>query len=123
MKKIAYISLGFVGVGLGTLGAALPMVPTVPFLLLAAFCFGKSSRRLDQWFRNTRLYRENLADLAAGRGMTRRAKARVMTSVTLLMAVGLAVMAAKDVVVGCIVLGCVWAVHALYFLFAVKTIP
>ena len=122
MKNILYLSLGVAAAGLGALGAVLPMMPTIPFLMLAAFCFGRSSRRLDMWFRNTRLYRKNLADLTAGRGMTWRAKVRVLTGITVLMAAGLTVMAVKGAAVGCIVLSGVWAIHIGYFLFAVKTI-
>ena len=49
IKKILYITLGCIGVGLGALGAlgvVLPLLPAFPFLLLAAFCFGKSSEKL-----------------------------------------------------------------------------
>ena len=46
IKKILYITLGCIGVGLGALGAVLPLHPAFPFLLLAAFCFGRSSEKL-----------------------------------------------------------------------------
>lgn len=46
IKKILYITLGCIGVGLGALGAVLPLLPAFPFLLLAAFCFGRSSEKL-----------------------------------------------------------------------------
>ena len=99
----------------------LPVLPSVPFLLLAAYGFGRSSQRLDRWFQGTRLYRENLADLAAGRGMTRRAKIRIMVTVTLFMAA--AFLAMDAVAVGRIVLAFVWVGHVFYFLFGVRTLP
>lgn len=46
IKKILYITLGCIGVGLGALDAVLLLLPAFPFLLLAAFCFGKSSEKL-----------------------------------------------------------------------------
>lgn len=49
IKKTIYLALGCIGVGLGALGAVLPLLPAFPFLLLAAFCFGKSSERLHIW--------------------------------------------------------------------------
>ena len=121
LRKLLYLTLGFLGLALGAVGAVLPVLPAFPFLLLAAYGFGKSSRRLDRWFKGTRLYRENLADLAEGRGLTRRAKIRIMVTVTILMSIGFVMMHA--VPVGRIVLGCVWVFHILYFLFGVKTLP
>ena len=121
IKKIMYIALGCLGVGLGALGAVLPLLPSFPFLLLAAFSFGKSSDRLHTWFIGTRLYKENLESYAQGKGMTRKTKVRIMVTVTLLMSIGFLMM--HQVVVGRIVLGCVWVFHILYFTFAVKTIP
>ena len=76
MRKWLYISVGIIGLGLGAVGAVMPMLPAFPFLMLAAYCFGKSSERLDQWFRNTKLYKDNLEDYVSGRGMTRKAKIR-----------------------------------------------
>ena len=121
IKKIIYIALGCLGVGLGALGAVLPLLPSFPFLLLAAFSFGKSSDRLHAWFIGTRLYKENLESYAQGKGMTRKTKVRIMVTVTLLMSIGFLMM--HQVVVGRIVLGCVWVFHVLYFTFAVKTLP
>ena len=122
MKKILYIILGCVGVGLGAVGAVVPMIPAFPFLMLAAFCFARSSERLHNWFVGTKLYKDNLADFVAGRGMTKQAKVRIMITVTLLMSIGFTMMGLKGVWVGCAVLGGVWVFHILYFCFGVKTL-
>ena len=122
MKKMLYVILGCIGVGLGAVGAVVPMLPAFPFLMLAAFCFARSSEKLNNWFINTRLYKDNLADYVAGRGMTMKTKVRIMITVTLLMSIGFVMMGIKGVTMGCIVLGCVWAFHIVYFLFGVKTI-
>ena len=120
LKRICYIVLGCVGLGLGALGAVLPLLPAFPFLLLAAFCFGKSSRRLHTWFVGTKLYRNNLESYVQGKGMTRRTKIRIMLTVTLLMSIGFFMM--HKVLAGQIVLACVWGFHIIYFTFGVKTI-
>ena len=123
MKRILYIILGCVGVGLGAVGAVVPMLPAFPFLMLAAFCFARSSEKLDRWFKGTKLYKDNLADYVAGRGMTVKTKVRIMITVTLLMSIGFIMMGLKGIVTGCIVLSCVWAFHMIYFIWGVKTIP
>ncbi len=120
VKKIVYIVTGCIGVGLGAVGAVLPLLPAFPFLLLAAYCFARSSQRLHNWFINTKLYKNNLESYVKGQGMTWRTKIRIMIMVTLLMSVGFIMM--RNVPVGRIVLACVWVFHILYFTFGVKTL-
>lgn len=55
--------------------------------------------------------------------MTVKTKVRIMITVTLLMSIGFIMMGLKGIVTGCIVLGCVWAFHIIYFIWGVKTIP
>ena len=105
---------------LGAVGAVLPLLPAFPFLLLAAFCFAKSSEKLHRWFTGTKLYKNNLESYVKGQGMTWKTKIRIMITVTVLMSIGFIMMHA--VPVGRIVLACVWAFHILYFIFKVKTI-
>lgn len=121
LKKMLYLLIGFLGVVLGAVGAVVPMLPAFPFLLMAAFGFGKSSERLERWFKGTRLYRENLEDFVSKRGMTRKAKIRIMLTVTILMSIGFVMMHA--VAVGRVVLVCVWVFHVLYFIFGIRTLP
>lgn len=121
IKKIGYIVLGCIGVGLGAVGAVLPLLPAFPFLLLAAFCFARSSEKLNNWFTGTKLYKDNLESFVQGKGMTKKTKVRIMVTVTLLMSIGFAMMGA--VPVGRIVLACVWVFHIVYFCFGVKTLP
>ena len=97
------------------------LLPAFPFLLLAAFCFGKSSERLHNWFIGTKLYKNNLESYVQGKGMTKGTKIRIMVTVTLLMGIGFVMM--HQVRTGQIILCCVWVFHILYFCFGVRTIP
>ena len=119
IRKVLYFIVGCIGLGLGALGAALPLLPAFPFLMLAALCFARSSEKLDNRFRNTKLYKNNLESFVQGRGMTKKTKIKIMITVTLLMSVGFAMMG--SVPVGRIVLACVWVFHIIYFAFGVKT--
>ena len=123
LKKILYIILGCIGAGLCAVGAVVPMLPAFPFLLLAAFCFARSSEKLHTWCVGTKLDKDTLEDYVAGRGMTWKTKLRIMITVTLLMSVGFTMMALKGVVIGCTVLACVWAFHIIYFIWGIKTLP
>ena len=123
IKKIFWIIMGCIGVGLGAVGAVVPMIPAFPFLMLATFSFARSSEKLHTWFIGTKLYKDNLEDFVAGRGMTWKTKIRIMVTVTLMMSVGFIMMGLKGIVTGCIVLGCVWVFHIAYFIWGVKTIP
>ena len=120
VKKILYIILGCIGLGIGAIGSVVPLLPTFPFLLLAAFCFAKSSERLHNWFLNTKLYKNNLESYVQGRGMTKLTKMRIMATVTLLMGFGFLMMSRVNL--GRIILSLVWVFHIVYFMFGVKTL-
>jgi uncharacterized membrane protein YbaN (DUF454 family) len=122
MKRLLYLIIGCICLGLGAVGAFLPLLPTVPFLLAAAFCFTRSSQRLHAWFINTKLYQNNLADYAAGRGMRRDAKRRIILSVSLVMGIGFGIMFYKAIYLPCAILSAVWCAHLVYFLWGVKTL-
>ena len=91
-KKILFIVLGCIGLGLGAVGAVVPLLPAFPFLLLAAYSFARSSERLHSWFINTKLYKNNLESYVKGKGMTKRTKVRIMITVTVLMTFGFVMM-------------------------------
>lgn len=58
VKRLFFLVLGCVCLGLGCIGVVLPILPTVPFFLVTVFCFAKSSQRLHSWFVGTRLYQK-----------------------------------------------------------------
>ena len=121
IKRALYFALGCLGLAMGAVGAVVPLLPAFPFLVLAAFGFARSSARLHQWFLATRLYRDNLAGFLSGRGMTKAAKARVMLTVTAVMAIGFYMM--RRIPVGQVILAVVWVGHMILFIWGIRTVP
>jgi uncharacterized membrane protein YbaN (DUF454 family) len=83
------IALGFLAVGLAVVGIFVPILPTTPFLLLAAFLFGRSSPRFYTWLHANRWFGAYLTNYRAGRGLPMREK--VLTLCALWVAILLSV--------------------------------
>ena len=120
-KRIFYLLLGFIGLILGFIGAILPLLPAFPFLLLAAFGFSRSSKKLNDWFLQTNLYKNNIKDWREQRGMTTAAKRRVLTTISLVMLFGFLMM--SKVPWARWILVFVWLGHVAYFRYGIKTLP
>lgn len=110
---------GFLFFALGMGGAVLPILPTKPFILVAAFCFARSSDRLNSWFKGTKVYKMVFEGYMTKRSMTLRAKLTILVPVTALLAVSFAMM--SNVPVGRAIVAIVWVGHIVYFGFIVKT--
>lgn len=118
MRKLFGI-LGFLFLGLGAIGIVLPLLPTTPFFILSAFCFAKSSKKLNDWFLSTSLYKKHLNSFVKDKTLTIKAKISILSSITVLMSICFLLM--KHVPVGRLIIVIVWICHVLYFLFRVRT--
>ena len=114
VKRLIFLILGCICLALGCIGIVLPILPTVPFFLATVFCFSQSL--------GTKLYKNNLESYVKGQGMTAGTKAKILTTVTALMAFGFYMMFRKALYIPCGILACVWVAHLIYFLFGVKTL-
>ncbi|MCM8526086.1 MAG: YbaN family protein [Lentisphaeraceae bacterium] len=72
--RILLMASGFISVGLGIVGAILPVVPTTPFLILAAVCFSYSSEKFYNKIINNKYFGKNVVDYLEGRGIPMKAK-------------------------------------------------
>lgn len=78
IKNSLLILLGSLALVLGVIGAFLPLLPTVPLVLLAGFCFARSSRRLHDWLIGSRYFGAIIRNFEAGKGIPRRVKVRAI---------------------------------------------
>lgn len=119
MKRIILISLGCVCLVLGAIGAALPLMPSFPFLLLASICFLNSSQRLDAWFKTTKLYKEVVEPHIKKEGILLKNKIKLCISCIFLF--GVSIYFARKSLHLQIFLALVGLIHVLYFIFAMET--
>lgn len=110
---------GFAAFGLGAVGTVVPILPTTPFILVAAFCFARSSDKVNDWFKATKLYKTVIEGYATKRRMTVKAKLLLLVPLTVVLGISFALMA--NVPVGRVVVAIVWVAHVAYFGFIVKT--
>lgn len=77
----ALLISGFIATGLGVLGVFLPVLPTVPFLLLALACFARSSERFYDWLLDHAHFGPIVRPYIDGQGMSRASKAKAIALV------------------------------------------
>lgn len=79
--RALYAAFGWLSVTMGVVGMMLPLIPTVPFLLLAAACFARSSPRFHQWLTEHPRLGPPIEHWRAHRAIGRRAKGLAMLSI------------------------------------------
>lgn len=116
--RFIFVMLGFLFTGLGAVGAFLPVLPTVPFLLLALFCFSKGSQRFHNWFISTALYRNHLADFTREQKMPLKTKVVILAFSTIMMGLAIVLM---PCVIGKVVLSLLIVIKYYFFIFKIRT--
>ena len=88
--RAAYLVAGWVCVGLAVLGLVLPLLPTTPFLLLAAACFARSSERFYAWLVNHKTFGPLVREWREHRSIPYRTKVVAIVLMTLSLGVSIA---------------------------------
>lgn len=87
--RIIFLVVGSISLVLGTIGIVLPILPTVPFYLLTAFCYVRGSKKFADWFLNSKLYKNHIGNFAEHRVMTIYGELILLSLVTCLLLVSL----------------------------------
>lgn len=122
MKKLVngiFVGLGFIMLGLGAVGVALPLLPATPFLILAAICFAKGSKRFHKWFTATGLYRKYVEPAVSKKQMDKGAKKKTMLTLAVIFIVSFILVPFWHAKVA---IAMVALFHFYYFLFKIKTV-
>lgn len=89
MKRILLIMVGWLCVVLATLGVVLPLLPTTPFLLLAAWCFARSSPRFHHWLLHRSWFGSYLRHWQAHRALPKGAKPKAVALIVTTFAISI----------------------------------
>lgn len=93
--RVLWISAGTLFVGLGVVGIFVPILPTTPFLLLAAFCYGRSSQRFLRWLLTNRWFGDYIRNYREGKGLPLREKVLTLTALWLTIGVSIVYVASQ----------------------------
>jgi len=74
LKKTLFIIAGTVCLLVGAIGVFLPVLPTTPFLLLAAACYYKGSERMHRWLLNNKWFGNYIKNYKEGKGISMKGK-------------------------------------------------
>ena len=119
VRNSILILVGLLCVGLGIVGIVLPILPTTPFFLLAAFCFVKGSPKFDRWFKGTKLYKKYLEDFVRERAMPLKQKWTILLTADVMIAIPFLLI---DIMMVKIFLNFVITYKYYYFFAKIKTL-
>lgn len=89
MKRIIYLFIGLFSLVLGVIGVAFPILPTTPFIMLSLYSFARSSKRLENWLLNTKLYNKYAKNFIDNKSMTLKAKLSILLPVSAMLLVAI----------------------------------
>ena len=97
--RLTWLVIGILSLGLGALGVVLPLLPTTPLVLLAAFSFARSSDRLHQWLLEHDVFGALIENWRQYGAISRRAKVVSVVSMVVILGISLVLAAPTHVIV------------------------
>lgn len=88
--KALWATAGVISLAFGFIGIVLPLLPTVPFVLLAAFCFARSSERLNEWLLDHQVFGPLIEDWRRSGAIQPKAKLAATVSILAVFSISLA---------------------------------
>ena len=119
IKKYLFITVGLIFVALGAIGVIIPILPTTPFLLLASYCLARGSERFNNWFINTKLYKNHLDSFVRERAMTLKEKVGILAFADFMLVFPLIII---DKILVKLFIVIIILIKYYYFIFRIKTI-
>lgn len=104
-KRILYLLLGWLSLITGIIGIFLPLLPTTPLVLLAAWCFSKSSERFHTWLLEHKFFGPIVKDWQSSDGIPRQARNRAIIFMWLGMGISIWVVSRFWATIGLIFIG------------------
>lgn len=89
LVRLAYVVAGFFSLALGIAGVVLPVLPTTPFVLLAAACFARGSQRFYRWLLATRAFGPLIRDWRDHRALRRSTKIKAIALIAVTMSISI----------------------------------
>ena len=119
IKKIIFVIVGSISLLLGLIGTVLPVLPTVPFLLLTSYCFARGSSKFEIWFKSTKIYKKYLESFILNKSMTLKQKICLSTFADVMIAFPLVILDNLYIKIFLII---IVMFKYYYFIFKIKTI-
>lgn len=118
--RYVLIALGIVFTVIAFTGAVLPLLPTTPFLILAAICFTNSSRKFKIWLESTQIYKNYVENLKKYKGYTMKEKIRILISLYIVVGFSIFMISNLYIRIGLMIIVVIQTIVLFTF---VKTLP